>query len=206
MPYSHDVFLSYSHDYPFGEWVTDPFLPLFQGYLTASLGREANIFSDRDIPAGNSWPERLRNALATSRAMVGIWSPNYFISSWCQVECRFMLHRELVCGLRTGGNPNGLIVPVTLHDGDRFPPYAKAIQYADWNKYARVGDGFKKTERYVEFQDRICDWAENVASAIQLAPDWDARWLTDDWLNHAVPDWNSITPAPSSAFAAPTIS
>lgn len=86
MPYTHDVFLSYSHDYPFGEWVKDPFLPLFQGYLTASLGREAQIFSDRDIPTGNSWPERLRNALASSRTLVGIWSPNYFISDWCQCE------------------------------------------------------------------------------------------------------------------------
>lgn len=205
MPYTHDVFLSYSHDYPFGEWVKDPFLPLFQGYLTASLGRDANIFSDRDIPAGNSWPERLRNALATSRTLVGIWSPNYFISDWCQCECLFMLHRERTTGYRTARNPDGLIVPVTLHDGDRFPNYAKAIQHADWIKYARVGDGFKKTERYVEFQDRIVEWADDVARAINGAPDWDAQWLTDAWLNTAVPNWNALAPATTAGFTAPRL-
>ena len=205
MPYTHDVFLSYSHDYPFGEWVKDPFLPLFQGYLTASLGRAGQIFSDRDIPAGNSWPERLRNALATSRTLVGIWSPNYFISDWCQCECLFMLHREHAFGFRTPTNPDGLIVPVTLHDGDRFPNYARAVQYADWIKYARVGEGFKKTERYVEFQDRISDWADDVARAINAAPDWDAEWLTEDWLNAAVPNWSALAPATTPLFSAPRL-
>lgn len=205
MTYTHDVFLSYSHDYPFGEWVKDPFLPLFQGYLTAALGRAADIFSDRNIPAGNSWPERLRHALATSKTLVGIWSPNYFTSNWCQCECLFMLHREQISGYRTANNPEGLIVPVTVHDGDRFPNYAKAIQYADWIKYARVGDGFKKTERYVEFQDNILDWAEDVARAVNGAPAWDAQWLTEAWLDTAVPSWKTLSPTTTTAFDAPLL-
>ncbi len=117
-----------------------------------------------------------------------------------------MLHRERTLGFRTATKPEGLIVPVTLHDGARFPTYAKSIQYADWTKYARVGDGFKKTERFVEFQDQIIEWAEDVALAINGAPDWDADWLTDDWLNAAVPGWNTLAPTPSIGFAAPKLS
>lgn len=116
-----------------------------------------------------------------------------------------MLHREQTCGFRTPVNPDGLIVPVTLHDGARFPDYARAIQYADWTKYARVGDGFKKTERYVELQDRITDWAEDVAKAVNAAPAWDDNWLTDAWLNLAVPNWNNLAPA-SAGFGAPQLS
>ena len=137
--------------------------------------------------------------------MVGIWSPNYFISDWCQCESLFMLHREQVCGFRSATNPNGLIVPVTLHDGARFPAYARAIQFADWTKYARVGEGFKKTERYVEFQDRITDWADDVANAVNNAPDWNADWLTDAWLDAAVPDWRNLTPA-NIRFGVPQLS
>lgn len=186
--------------------MNDPFLPLFRGYLTASLGRNPTIFLDREIATGDAWPERLKNALASARCLVAIWSPNYFISNWCRCECQFVMHRERVFNFRTVEKPDGLIVPVTVHDGERFPPYAKAIQYADWVRFARVGEGFKKTERFVDFQDEMSDWAADVAKAINSAPNWDPAWLTRGWLDEAIPEWN--VPAPedlATEFSAPQL-
>ncbi|HZI19738.1 MAG TPA: toll/interleukin-1 receptor domain-containing protein [Pyrinomonadaceae bacterium] len=197
MPYTHDVFLSYSHDYPFGEWVVDPFLPLFKGYLTAALNRNPNplnrepvIFIDREgVRTGSTWPLRLRSALACSRCLVGVWSPNYFLSRWCKFECVVMLHRERKLGYRTVVKPDGLVIPVSVHDGESFPDYARAIQIMDWGRYARVGEGFKRTEAYVEFQEKVSDFANDVAQAVKNAPPWDERWQTDEWLDEAVPEW-----------------
>lgn len=188
MTYTYDVFLSYSHDFPFGQWVLDPFLPLFEGYLTAELERKPSLFMDREgIPAGATWPLQLRNALANSRCLVGVWSPNYFLSRWCKFECVVMLHRERRLGYRTAGKPGGLIIPVSVHDGERFPEYARSIQFLDWTRYARVGEGFKRTEDYADFQGRVSRFAADVARAVKDAPPWDAQWLSDDWLKEAVP-------------------
>src|SRR6266404_3089841 len=190
MSYTYDVFLSYSHDYPFGEWALDPFLPLFKGYLTAALNREPVVFVDREgITTGSTWPLKLRNALAGSRCMVDIWSPNYFLSRWCRFECTVMLYREQRLGYRTLAKPDGLVIPVAVHDGEKFPDYARSIQYLPWTRYARVGDGFKRTEIYVEFQEKVSSFADDVARAIDNAPSWDANWLSDAWLDEAVPSW-----------------
>jgi hypothetical protein len=192
MPYAYDVFISYSHDYPFGEWVADPFLPMFKGYLKASLGREANLFIDEGIRIGAAWAETLKNALANSRCMVGVWSPNYFLSEWCRYECIVMLHRERKLQYRTSEKPSGLVVPVSVHDGDRFPDYAQAVQFANWVQFARIGEGFKKTESFVEFQDQLDRFASDVAAAITGAPPWQEEWITDEWLDNAIPEWDKL--------------
>lgn len=185
MPYQYDVFLSYSHDFPFGEWVKDPFLPIFRGYLKADLGREPQVFIDDTIRVGHSWSEKLKNALASSRCLVGIWSPNYFQSEWCQYECLVMMNRERKLKYRTKDKPNGLVIPVSVHDGESFPEYARAVQYMNWVDFARIGDGFKKTERYVEFQDQMSRFTKDVAEAVNNSPEWAIEWLDDEWLDGA---------------------
>jgi hypothetical protein len=188
MPYTYDVFLSYSHDYPFGQWVSDPFLPLFKGYLKAALNREPDLFVDREgIDAGSTWELKLKYALANSRCLVGVWSPNYFLSRWCKFECVVMLHRESRLGYRTRNRPGGLVIPVSVHDGEKFPDYARSIQFPDWRRYARVGEGFKKTEAYSEFQEKVSEFADAVARAVENAPPWDESWLSDEWFGEAVP-------------------
>lgn len=209
MSYEYDVFVSYSHDYPFGDWVADPFLPMFKGYLTASLGRPARLFIDEGIRTGAAWEQTLKNALANSRCMVGIWSPNYFLSDWCTYECIVMLYRERKLQYRTRENPSGLVVPVSVHDGDRFPDYARAVQFADWVQFARIGDGFKKTERFVEFQDQMDQFASDVAAAINAAPPWQEQWIKDEWLDDAIPEWDKLTNTnlkkENADFAAPSL-
>ena len=147
------------------------------------------FFFDSDIPGGSSWQEKLKNALVYSRCLVAIWSPNYFLSQWCNFECFTMLHREQSLSYRTLENPGGLIVPISVHDGERFPDFAKNIQYAPWQKFARVGEGFKKTERYVELQDNISEWVNDVANAINNAPEWNPDWLNEDLFETKIPQW-----------------
>jgi hypothetical protein len=196
MPYEYDVFLSYSHDYPFGEWVRDPFLPLFKGYLTAALGREPKLFVDLEgILTGNAVRETLKNALASSRCLVGIWSPNYFLSEWCRFECTTMLYRERKLGYRTISKPNGLVIPVSVHDGNKFPSYARSVQFDNWVQFAKVGEGFKRTERYVEFQDQVSCFADDVATAIEDAPTWDDAWLSEAWFQDVGSDVGGNDPA-----------
>lgn len=187
MSYKFDLFVSYRHDGPYGEWVEKPFLDLFTTYLRNELGRDPIIFWDRSgIASGDEWPLKLLSALAQSRCLIAIWSPAYFQSEWCRKELALMLARERHCGYRTLEKPGGLIISVAIHDGDRFPDVAKRIQHPDWHLYARVGDGFRKTERFVEFQDKLTNWAPDVASAIAACPKWHATFLDEQWIQAAI--------------------
>ncbi len=185
--YLHDIFLSYSNQPPFRDWVRDSFRPLFQGYLTDALQHKANVFFDRDgIAPGEAWPERLKKALAASRCLVTVWTGMYFQSDWCWYECSLMLHREQQLGYRTVTNPAGLIFPVVASDGDSLPSHVSTIQHIDLSKFARVGAGFARTTRYIKFQDVLGEWVPKVAAAVKAAPPWCHDWLAQDWLDEAV--------------------
>lgn len=210
MSYKHDVFLSYSRDYPFGDWVKETFLPLFRGLLKGAINHEPDIFIDDSIDSGNAWNEKLKNALAHSKCLVGIWSPHYFLSEWCKSECAVMLHRESIFNLRSIDKPEGLIVPVSVQDGDKFPEYAKDIQYKNWQNFARVGKGFRDSPRYTDFQDKMIDWVEEVARAIENAPDWDPNWKERNWFENTVPSWSEYSKikmidAGKSVFSPPSL-
>jgi hypothetical protein len=187
MGYKHDIFLSYTHAYPFADWVHEHFLPFFRSYLGNALGRPVDVFVDKSgILTGDAWEQRLKNALVFSRCLVCIWSPNYFDSEWCVKECHVMLHRENQLGYRTLQKPSGLILPVNAFDGESFPQFAKDIQYFDCRNFMRIGVGFTQIPRYVEFQDRMLEWVDEVALAVQNAPTWRAVWLTKSWVDDVI--------------------
>ena len=64
-----------------------------------------------------------------------------------------MLYREKKLGYRTIAKPSGLIVPINVFDEEFFPDRAREIQWLDCKAYWVAGDGFSKTERYIEFQE-----------------------------------------------------
>jgi TIR domain len=187
MAYKYDVFLSYTRAYPFGDWIHEHFFPLFAPYLSNALNRPATVFVDSPgISTGDTWPERLKNALACSKCLIEAWSPSYFYSGWCMYECAIMFHREQQLGYRTINNPSGLVLPINVFDGEHFPPFAKQIQYLDCRRFVRPGSGFTKTERYVEFQDIMITWIDEVARAVNNAPAWMPEWLTKAWLDDII--------------------
>jgi len=185
MSYEYDVFISYKSGIVYGRWVLEIFYELFKEYLDQSLGRPSNIFIDKsNIYDGDSWPVKIKRALATSKCVVAVLSPMYFNSEWCKRECAAILHREKQLGFRSLQNPTGLLSAVILHDGDKFPKIVQdEIQCRKWHDYARVGEGFEKTILFVQLQDELRSYADNIAEIVKRAPDFSNDWLSDNWLD-----------------------
>jgi hypothetical protein len=129
--------------------------------------------------------------------MVSVLSPSYFNSDWCKKEFAFMDYRQRKSGYLSQDNPNGLIVPLKIRDGEHFPDYLKTIQIANFNNYLRVGEGFRKTPLYVEFQGKLQDWVEDVKHAYNLAPEWNEDWKHPDWINKAWEDLDKLKGSPT---------
>jgi hypothetical protein len=183
MDYQYDVFISYSRKFLDGEWVKDIFYPLFKSYVDEALNREVKIFIDfQEIQSGNDWNLKIRNALIKSRVMVAIFSPSYFRSKWCMLEFSTINHRQKELGFLTLENPTGLIVPIKIFDGEHFPEYAKDLQIFDCIDYNRVGEGMKKTERYIELQGKLQEWIYHVATAFEKAPVFNETWMNEEWV------------------------
>lgn len=85
-------------------------------------------------------------------------------------------------GFRTTTKPYGLVAPLNVFDGHYFPKKARQIQWVDCQRFWVVGDGFSKTERYIEFQDVLRAWANDIATIISHAPDWQSDWIESDFL------------------------
>lgn len=175
--YQYDVFLSYTRSNLVGEWVQDYFSELFEEYLASALGRPARIFKDtQSIFTGDAWPLRIKEALAYSKCLVAVISPSYFRSIWCLKECHIMLAREVVEGFGISGNGSGLVIPVIARDGKHHPKYMRDIQSVDFKRFVKKGGAFTNSPRYIEFQDKMEEWTEQVAIAIEKAPPWKSTW------------------------------
>lgn len=183
MAYKFDIFLSYNRKHPHGQWVNDIFYPLFIPYVEDALNRRISVFKDdREILSGANWERTILSSLLKSRIMVPVLSPSYFMSEWCMREFQVMHYRQIQLGYMTNDNPSGIIVPLTINDGDYFPECVKSIQILDCKNYFRVGDGFKATPRFVELQDKLLRWADEVAHAINIAPTWSTDWSNENWI------------------------
>ncbi len=97
-----------------------------------------------------------------------------------------MLRRESELGYRTEENPTGLVLPVNASDGSGFPEFARNTQWLDCREYIIAGQGFEKTEMFVEFQVKVRKWSEDVALAISGAPAWNEEWLNEPLME--IPD------------------
>ena len=181
--YLYDVFISYRHKPPMGEWVRNHFYPLLEQRLPDCLpvAHDTKIFIDWDIETGAAWPAKLRQALRTSRCLLAIWSPEYFRSAWCQAEWQTMLERHRLLDLGTEQNPAGLIYPVTFADGEHFSSEAKEAQQRDLRKWNIPHPSFRETKDYVDFDREVQVLCKELAEMIQRAPAWQ--------------EWPIVTPA-----------
>lgn len=179
MPYEYDVFLSYSHHGEWPDWVREKFLPLLRHWLGEEIGRDANIFFDQELEAGQAWPHRLRLAVVRSRIVVSLWSRMYFASDWCLREMSMMIARERYLGFGVAGNPGRLVVPAAIHDGNDFPLAAvgstNGNQFFPLQEVANVRIA-KDGVLHERLSDRIRDWAPSIKSAIRRAPEFDEAW------------------------------
>jgi hypothetical protein len=196
MEYEYDVFISYKHgdiDY----WLTNIFLKRFSFALENELGRKPLIFFDQNIQKGDIWPYRLQSALTRSRCVVAFLQPSYFSSDWCRFEFGSMLEREKVEGFRTLMNPRGLIQAVQVGDGIHFPPYAKQIQWLNCTDHYSASLAFERSEKCLELELLIKEWAPDVAKMINYAPNWKEDWISLSKLEISIPK--------EPIFSAPTL-
>lgn len=177
MSYEFDVFVSYRRHGEWPVWAHDIFRPLFYHWLGEELGRDPLIFLDTDIEAGDSWPNRLGNALGRTRVLVPLFSRQYFSSPWCRREFAQMRQRESLLNIRTPENPHGLIVPAHIHDGNGLPAMARDIQAAQLQRYTNVRLS-KSSFTEERLSEEIRDWVPDIAKAINRAPACDPAWVT----------------------------
>ncbi len=172
--YEYDVFLSYKRHERILHWITQMKEELHFWLSEELPGRKVRIFFDSDsIETGDNWPAKLREGLKTSRCMIGIWSPTYFYNSrWCVSEWQSFMAREKMADMGIGG----LVAPITVHDGERFPQEAKEIQQENFAAYYSPATAFWKTQKASELSDKIKGFAEKVARIVRHAPPFDPKW------------------------------
>lgn len=190
MSYQYDIFLSYKRPKPESKWVDETFYPKFVEYICEALNKDAVIFKDTDeIKTGQTWDLKIKSALIHSKIMVSVFSAAYFRSEWCKKEFAFMDYRQKQCGLSTIENPNGLIVPIKIFDGEHFPEYANRLQISDFNKFYRDSLHLTNSPVYIDFQDRLDIFVQDVALAYNNAPEWNEEWKQPEWISNA---WKGI--------------
>jgi len=187
MAYQHDIFISYKRDYIGDRWLVEQFLPHFQRYVTNDIivhcARDpVGIFFDRSelspaalrfrqggIEPGDDWKQTLKMALAGSRCLVALCTPEYFRSDWCVIEWETFAQRAR-------STNKTVIVPVSIHDGISFPQHALDLQLADFTDYwiDRLNEDHA---RYTPFQQEVKRLADRVARVVAKAPDF-ADWQT----------------------------
>jgi hypothetical protein len=172
--YRYHVFLSYKRarrdngrvrDDDVETWVRSFFERELQNKLTNALGDSAQIFCDQfEIRAGEEWEKTIVGALRSSLCLVPVWSPLYFRSRWCVSEWGSFRH-----------GAKRPVVPVRWQSGITLPPAAKAVQGTDFGKFTYTADSFRKSDKYLEFQDLVKAFAADVAKAINQAPEFNPK-------------------------------
>ena len=174
--YKHDVFVSYRRLGHFPRWVSDLFGYALKECLEVELGQPARVFIDTGgIDTGVDWPLALGDALARSRILMPLFSAGYAQSPWCLAEISHMRAREELVGIRRG-DP-GLILPATVHDGDRLPADLKRIQ-TNVTLTAFTSIQTRDSRNYEQLHEVVRKWAPEIATAVERAPPWDASWAT----------------------------
>lgn len=178
MSYKYDIFVSYRRLGETQHWIENYFVPLIANHLSLDLGRAPTIFIDSQIEAGDDWPIILGNALASSKIIILLWTRRYLESLWCSCEIGHMLERERRLGYRANNNPNGLIFPAVIHDGDTMPIQISTIQKVDVQDFYKITLN-KDGQKYTEFEDKMKVLAGRIACALEDAPLWQEDWKID---------------------------
>jgi hypothetical protein len=187
VPYRYDIFISYRRQKFQDEWLTEHFLKTFDFYVSEEVagvcGRETTIFFDQlevnpairtgtlcngsGIEPGDNWKNALERAIKTSRCLLGLWSPMYFLSPWCNTEWRSFAYR-----------PTTPLVASSVYDGSYFPPDARGHQEVDLNDFVQVGRGLIDGAKSSEFHARVKLLAQAVAVKVRDAPHFDQWWTS----------------------------
>jgi TIR domain len=196
MVYSHDVFISYRREQFQNAWMIEHFLPRLRAHLANEIAAECNsqlgsIFFDQTgvdakiqtglagangIEPGENWKNALRSAIRLSKCMIGLWSPTYFMSPWCNIEWRSFEARRPKAKVP-------IVIPISVFNAKRLPPEAQEYQVIEMDDYVIDGPSLRESRIFVDFNKALKLVAANVAQAVCHAP--------------AFEDWKVIEPPPN---------
>lgn len=134
-------------------------------------------FMDREMRAGEGWPERLSENLATCRVFVPLLSPRYFTSEMCGREWYAFNERVLRAGASGAGGTEPTIVPA-LWTGIDFSELPDSISHIHLDR-ASFGDrygakgiyGLIKLNRLRdEYEETVLKLAERIVRVAHTSP------------------------------------
>jgi FxsC-like protein len=139
------------------------------------IGTKAG-FMDRELRQGHEWPERLSNALATSRVFVPLYSRRYFKSEHCGKEW-FAFNRRRLNHRAKNARAIETIVPalwIPVPD-EQLPEAAASVQYnsSDFSPlYAEHGFyGIMKVNRWRDdYNEAAYLLARQIVRAAEASP------------------------------------
>jgi len=174
--YTYDAFISYRHEPDdrilLKPWIVEVVKRLDRWLGNGLGGRRARLFFDTDsVHVADRWPDRLREAIRTSRCLVPFLTPEYFQSPWCCLEWDSFVRRG-----RLAPSAGRLIAPLTLHDGASFPPEARAIQTLDVRRLVGTTPAFWNTGRADELDQLLIAFGDDLAEVVKRAPPYRSDW------------------------------
>jgi cellulose biosynthesis protein BcsQ len=132
-------------------WMRE-FLPLFTSWLSEYAGFQPRI---REIPLDQfgEMPRQIVDSTVSAAVLV-------LSRAVIEADRRSQTLTEV-------GHHAGQLFAVTLDRHLEIPSSILRIPISDFSRYAVVGEGFAKSERYVEFQDEVRELAAKVAATIR---------------------------------------
>ncbi len=182
MPYQYDVFVSYKRGRINEQWLNEIFFPFFENYLDNELPHTPRIFVDKTgLTPGVDFSNELFKSLMYSKCMLSIWSPPYFRKSeWCVKELLTMQYKQDHHKIGVSTVPRTLIWPILYREIDELPAYVKNINYLDYSKFNVVGEAFFKSEKSLEFQEKLQEDICSIVDIINNVPEMDPIFETAD--------------------------
>jgi hypothetical protein len=156
--------------------VKNVFVRRLDSYLQLEIGR-LEISVDYQIQPGADWAANLKRRVARSKVMIPLLSADYFHRDWCRLEMALMFERERQAGLEGHNDNYGLIIPVRLGDGVRFPELIARVQHQPFDDFADP-DLPQGSPRASLFNQSVQALAKYVAGTLHRAPE-----CCDDWAN-----------------------
>jgi TIR domain len=169
LQYDWDIFISYRRmDESWVKW-TKLFANTLRSVLQPGIEDPLRFFFDEQIETGAKWPRHIATAHARSKILIPILSRNYFISDWCKLELGLMLERAQIC------RREGLIHPVVIDDGDRFPDEVAEIKPKKLHDFANP-ILIPESAEHQALGKLLLAWKPTLVQALDGVPRCEARW------------------------------
>jgi hypothetical protein len=168
MDYEWDLFVSFRREDSWTPWTHDYFKRELIAYLQPELQRRPSIYVDDRSPGDVSSATALGTKLARSRALLAVFSGDYWTSQWCLHELDLMLDRA------AGGLEH--VIAVIVHDSKDLEPPIGLIESTSL-------EGFRFTHMdmsgnlYQQFSAAIRNLAPRLCDTIDNSPVIDGAWV-----------------------------